>query len=53
MTLPIMKFIWEEVKGTKMTFPSHPTPIIITEGLGVQVEEKKLLGQGEGSEGGH
>lgn len=44
MTLPFMKFfLWEEVKGTKMTSPSQPTPIIITEGLGVEEGEGKSL----------
>lgn len=44
MPLPFMKlFLWEEVEGTKMTSSSYPSPIIITEGLGVEVEDGKGL----------
>lgn len=44
MTPPFMKlFLWEETKGTDISFSPHPTPIIVTEGLGVKVEDRKCL----------
>lgn len=43
MTTIIKLFLWEEVEGAKMTYLSHSTPIIITEGLRMEGEEGKNL----------
>lgn len=44
MTPPFMKLgLWEETEETDISFSPHPTPIIVTEGLGVEVEDRKCL----------
>ena len=43
-------FLWEKVKGTEMTSSTHPTPMLIMEGLGVEVKEGKSLETAEGRE---